>query len=175
MQTTCVHCGARYRLTEEQVVQRSRVQFRCSKCNGTTEIDVKASPDLTTSISPLPSFARSSGTTSEFGLEDESLKLPSNLCLTLTIAKGPAEGTVFQLSKPRVIIGRKDADLLLADPGVSQRHAAVEVRDRMISLKDLNSTNGTFFEEERVRAAVLLDGAEFRVGSTVLRLSAKPS
>lgn len=172
MQTACVHCLAKYRLTDEQVAGRQRVQFRCTKCNGITIVEIKALPDLTTSISPLPSFARASGTTSDLGLpEDDSLKLPTDVRLSLTITKGPATGSVFPLAKPRTVIGRKDADVLLTDPGVSQRHAVVEVRDRMISLKDLNSTNGTFFEEERVRAAVLLDGAEFRVGSTVIRLS----
>jgi pSer/pThr/pTyr-binding forkhead associated (FHA) protein len=40
-----------------------------------------------------------------------------------------------------------------------------------VNLKDLDSTNGTFFEEERVRAAVLRHGTEFRVGSSTLRLT----
>jgi pSer/pThr/pTyr-binding forkhead associated (FHA) protein len=44
------------------------------------------------------------------------------------------------------------------------------VRESFVNLKDLDSTNGTFFEGERVRAAVLHDGAEFRVGSTTIRL-----
>jgi pSer/pThr/pTyr-binding forkhead associated (FHA) protein len=47
----------------------------------------------------------------------------------------------------------------------------LEVREGFVNLKDLDSTNGTFFEEERVRAALLKDGAEFRVGSTTIRLS----
>jgi pSer/pThr/pTyr-binding forkhead associated (FHA) protein len=38
-------------------------------------------------------------------------------------------------------------------------------------LKDLDSTNGTFYEEERVRAAMLQDGAEFRIGNSVIRFS----
>ena len=37
----------------------------------------------------------------------------------------------------------------------------LEVRDKVINLKDLNSTNGTFYDEERVRAAMLQDGSEF--------------
>jgi len=174
MQAACVHCGAQYKLTDEQVARHSRVQFRCSKCNGVTIVAVKTLPDLTTSISPLPSFARAPATTTNLGLpQDDSLKLPTDVRLSLTITQGSGTGSEFPLSKPRTFIGRTAADILLSDPGVSQRHAVVEVRDRMISLKDLNSTNGTFFEEERVRAAVLLDGAEFRVGTTVLRLSVK--
>jgi pSer/pThr/pTyr-binding forkhead associated (FHA) protein len=43
--------------------------------------------------------------------------------------------------------------------------------------KDLDSTNGTFFGEERVRAAVLQDGASFRLGTTTIlvKLRAKPA
>jgi len=50
----------------------------------------------------------------------------------------------------------------------------LEVRDRFINLKDLDSTNGTFFEGERVRAAVLQEGASFRVGTSIIRLTFQP-
>ena len=43
-----------------------------------------------------------------------------------------------------------------------------------MNLKDLDSTNGTFFDEERVRAAVLQDRAEFRIGSSLIRLTFQP-
>jgi pSer/pThr/pTyr-binding forkhead associated (FHA) protein len=45
------------------------------------------------------------------------------------------------------------------------------VKDDVVRLRDLDSTNGTYFEEERVRAAELRHLAEFRIGSTVVRLS----
>jgi pSer/pThr/pTyr-binding forkhead associated (FHA) protein len=51
----------------------------------------------------------------------------------------------------------------------------LEVREHMVSLKDLDSTNGTFFEDERVRAAMLQDGAEFRVGSSTIQISIQPA
>ena len=39
----------------------------------------------------------------------------------------------------------------------------------------LDSTNGTFYEEERARAAMLSNGSEFRIGVTVLRLTIEPA
>ncbi|HTZ32545.1 MAG TPA: FHA domain-containing protein, partial [Methylomirabilota bacterium] len=57
------------------------------------------------------------------------------------------------------------------DPEISRHHCMLEFRERFVNLKDLDSTNGTFLEEERVRAAVLHDGSEFRVGSSTLRLT----
>ena len=46
----------------------------------------------------------------------------------------------------------------------------LEVKESYINLKDMDSTNGTFFDDERVRAAMLQDGGEFRVGSSVIRV-----
>jgi pSer/pThr/pTyr-binding forkhead associated (FHA) protein len=81
------------------------------------------------------------------------------------------------LIEPRIVIGRSGADLALSDPQVSRHHGLLEVRDRFVNLKNLHSTNGTFFAEERVRAAVLQDGALFRLGTTTIsvKLRAKPA
>jgi pSer/pThr/pTyr-binding forkhead associated (FHA) protein len=50
----------------------------------------------------------------------------------------------------------------------------LEVRDNYINLKDMDSTNGTFFDEERVRAAMLQDGTEFRIGGSLIRVNFQP-
>ncbi|MGB6498143.1 MAG: FHA domain-containing protein [Candidatus Acidiferrum sp.] len=89
----------------------------------------------------------------------------------LAITSGPANGEVFRLTQPRVVIGRTGADIPLNDPEISRHHCLLEVRDKFINLKDLDSTNGTFFDEERVRAAMLQDGSEFRIGESRIRVS----
>jgi pSer/pThr/pTyr-binding forkhead associated (FHA) protein len=38
----------------------------------------------------------------------------------------------------------------------------------------MDSTNGTFFDDERARAAVLRDGTEFRIGGSVIRVNFRP-
>ncbi len=70
-----------------------------------------------------------------------------------------------------MIVGRQGSDVSLNDPEISRQHCLLEIKDNFIQLKDLDSTNGTYFEEGRVRAAMLRDGMEFRVGSTVLRVA----
>lgn len=87
---------------------------------------------------------------------------------------GPSQGTNHTLTKPRVILGRQGADIALDDPEISRHHCLLEVRDTYINLKDMDSTNGTFYDEERVRAAMLQDGTEFRVGGSVIRVSFQP-
>jgi pSer/pThr/pTyr-binding forkhead associated (FHA) protein len=81
---------------------------------------------------------------------------------------------VHHLKKARVILGREDAGVVLNDKEISRHHCLLEVRDNYANLKDLDSTNGTFFEEERVRAAMLQNGAEFRIGNSVIRFSLVP-
>jgi pSer/pThr/pTyr-binding forkhead associated (FHA) protein len=124
-------------------------------------------------MSPLPSFARADATSSNLNLPppDPGLKLPTNKKVVLTILSGPSKGETHTLTKPRVVLGRQGADVALHDPEISRHHCLLEVRDTYINLKDLDSTNGTFYDEERVRAAMLQDGSEFRIGGSQVRVS----
>ena len=105
---------------------------------------------------------------------DPSLKLPAAADVILSVTSGPSQGASHTLTKPRVVLGRKGADIAFEDPEISRHHCLLEVRDTYVNLKDMDSTNGTFFDEERVRAAMLLDGAEFRIGGSMIRLNFQP-
>jgi predicted Zn finger-like uncharacterized protein len=176
MQASCTNCGTQHVLNDAQVAGNSRVQFRCSKCGETSTVEVTARVDSTMVISPLPSFARveGSGERQPLPAQNPGLSLPEGATVILTVISGPSIGLVHKLQKPRVVIGRADADLDLNDPEVSRWHCAIEVKQRIVRLRDLDSTNGTYFEEERVRAAELLNNAEFRIGTSVVRLTVEP-
>lgn len=173
MQAKCLQCGTEHKLRDVDPKVHPKVQFRCSKCGEVTIVDLKKRPDATVVISPLPSFARADASSSNLHLppEDDGLKLPADGVFLLAITSGPANGEVFRLTKPRVVIGRKGADIPLNDPEISRHHCLLEVREKYINLKDLDSTNGTFYEDERVRAAMLQDGSEFRIGESLIRVS----
>lgn len=173
MQAACVHCGTEHKLKDADSSVHPQVQFKCSKCGKTTVVELKRRPDQTVVISPLPSFARADASHSNLQLPpaDDGLKLPVDGVFVLAITSGPASGEVFRLAQPRVVIGRTGADIPLNDPEISRYHCLLEVRDKFINLKDLNSTNGTFYDEERVRAAMLQDGSEFRIGESRIRVS----
>jgi len=173
MQAGCVHCGQQHLLNDAVLAKHSKVQFRCTKCGKTTVVEVRRRTDETVVISPMPSFARadSSAPTATAPSAEEGLQLPEDVDVVLAVVSGPDKGHALTLTRPRLVIGRKGSDFALNDPEVSRHHCVLEFRDRFVNLKDLDSTNGTFFEDERVRAAVLQDGAEFRVGSTLLRLT----
>ena len=173
MQTACIHCGADHVLKDAQFGGHSKVQFKCSKCGKTTIVEIKRRVDSTVVMTPLPSFARANASSSNLKLPpiDPGLRLPAKTKVVLTIVSGPSKGASHTLTKPRVVLGRKGADIALNDPEISRHHCLLEVRDTHINLKDLDSTNGTFFEEERVRAAMLRDGTEFRIGGSVVRVN----
>jgi uncharacterized Zn finger protein len=176
VQTGCIHCGQQHLLNDDAVAKHPKVSFRCTKCGLTTIVELKRSVDQTVVISPMPSFARADASTQRLRLlpVDDSLRLPDGLDVVLTVESGPQANKSFTLSQPRTVIGRKGADIAMDDPEISRHHCVIEVREKDVNLKDLDSTNGTFFEGERARAALLKDGALFRIGSSVIRLTFRP-
>jgi pSer/pThr/pTyr-binding forkhead associated (FHA) protein len=69
------------------------------------------------------------------------------------------------------VLGRDDAsDVILDDPGISRRHSEIRVTTDgphfVTSIRDLNSTNGTFVNSERITSQRLEDGDRITVGRT---------
>jgi DNA-binding winged helix-turn-helix (wHTH) protein len=64
------------------------------------------------------------------------------------------------------LIGRApDAVLWIDHTSVSRRHARIVIEDRIATLEDLGSRNGTYLREDRVeRPCLLQSGDEIRVG-----------
>jgi DNA-directed RNA polymerase subunit RPC12/RpoP len=172
MQTSCTHCGQQHLLKDDLIAKHPKVQFRCTRCGHTTIVEVKRRVDETMVISPMPSFGKASTATmsADAPVTCEDQRLPVGMDIALLVTSGPDRGLGFQLKTGRTIIGRKGTDFGLNDPEISRHHCLLEVRGEFVNLKDMDSTNGTFFEGERVRAAFLQDGAEFRVGTSTIRV-----
>ncbi len=77
------------------------------------------------------------------------------------------DGQRHEVAKRRVVIGRsKDADVQVADPNVSRRHAELRQEGATYWIVDLDSTNGVEVEGKRVKRLKLEDGTRFTIGST---------
>jgi len=77
------------------------------------------------------------------------------------------DGRRHEIDRRRIVIGRsKDADVQVADPNVSRRHAEVRQEDASYWLVDLDSTNGVEVNGKRVKRLKLEDGTRFTIGST---------
>ncbi len=102
--------------------------------------------------------------------------LPKDNTITISVIGGPSKGVMHQFSKPRISIGRAGggADIELDDPKVSGLHCAVGISQNRVRLCDLDSTNGTYVNDERVPVAELVHLSEFRVGSSLLLVTILP-
>ncbi|HZQ82849.1 MAG TPA: DUF3662 and FHA domain-containing protein [Gaiellaceae bacterium] len=92
---------------------------------------------------------------------------PVELGIQREVAALQWDGKRHQISKRRVVIGRsKDADIQIADPNISRRHAEVRQEGATYWLVDLDSTNGVEVNGKRVKRLKLEDGSRFTIGST---------
>lgn len=84
----------------------------------------------------------------------------------LAINPAGSKSREYPLAKDESTVGSDEGNaLVMAERGVSRRHAVIRRRANRYELADLNSTNGTFINGERVRAPVILkDGDELRFG-----------
>jgi pSer/pThr/pTyr-binding forkhead associated (FHA) protein len=91
----------------------------------------------------------------------------------LIIVQGPGTGHTFTLGTDPVIIGREGptAKFVIADPAVSRRHAQISRQDDGYVIEDLNSTNGTFINAQRVGGAVPLTPGDLIELGTAVTLS----
>jgi two-component system response regulator GlrR len=84
----------------------------------------------------------------------------------------PAGRTVADLSKPRASLGQQPgSDLVIDDPSVSRFHCEILLDSGDARVRDLSSRNGTFVDGTRVVESYLRDGAELKLGRTVLKVA----
>ncbi len=81
------------------------------------------------------------------------------------------EGSVIPITNG-ITIGRKpDNTLILSDEFVSGNHVKVTIKDEECYIEDLNSTNGTYVNNERIKGKVLLETEdEVKIGTVLFKL-----
>ena len=73
----------------------------------------------------------------------------------------------------RSTVGRlEDNNFQIPAPSVSSHHCEILLKDNEVTIKDLDSTNGTFINGEQVTEMVLPIGQVVRFGSVEARLEA---
>jgi hypothetical protein len=80
-------------------------------------------------------------------------------------------GRTHELKVDKTTIGRvEDNTFQIAEPSVSSHHCEILLRGTDVLVKDLNSTNGTFINGEKVSETVLKPGQVLRLGQIEMRL-----
>jgi hypothetical protein len=87
----------------------------------------------------------------------------------LVVAEGEPRGATFRLTARSVVVGRLECcDIVIPDRNVSREHFRIERTAEGAVAVDLDSTNGTFVNGERVRRRPLRPGDRIQIGTTVL-------
>ena len=81
----------------------------------------------------------------------------------------------YVITEVETFIGRdtKKCLIILTDPEVSSVHSVLRKNGSMILLEDLNSSNGTILNGQRINRSAVMPGDEFVIGSTSFTLSVK--
>lgn len=104
---------------------------------------------------------RSNNSRKSYGIEVVNITDSSNI----------KKGSVIPI-RGIVTIGRKEENaVVLSDPHVSGQHAKFLIKNNILYVEDLNSTNGTYVNEKHISGKVKLFGKdEIRIGTTVFRV-----
>jgi diguanylate cyclase (GGDEF)-like protein len=87
----------------------------------------------------------------------------------LAVIRGQQQGVQFELDAEPLDIGREGCTVTIPHDLVSRRHAVVQRAGPVYLIRDLDSTNGTFVNDERVTERGLKDGDQISIGKTVLK------
>jgi len=80
-------------------------------------------------------------------------------------------GRTHELITEKTTVGRvEDNTFQIAEPSVSSHHCEVLLRGNDVIIKDLNSTNGTFINGEKVTESPIKPGQILRLGQIEMRL-----
>ncbi len=89
----------------------------------------------------------------------------------LVILTQSMSGRACELKADKTTIGRVEDNMFqISEQSISSHHCEVLLRGSDVVVKDLNSTNGTFINDEKITEGVLKPGQTLRLGQVELRL-----
>lgn len=93
----------------------------------------------------------------------------------LEVAHGKDQGKTFAINRRYCVLGRGSVDIRVRDLDVSRSHASISVKEDVdgirLILKDLDSSNGTYINGERISLAEIKDGDLVQIGLTIMTLT----
>ena len=108
----------------------------------------------------------------ELRLQGNQLAAQKKLGISFHIKPEKSKESVQHFTQPEIMLGRDtNCDLTVMDDALSAHHARITYHHGQWWLEDLNSTNGTYLNNEKLNtAAVVITGDEFRCGNTLFSI-----
>ena len=105
----------------------------------------------------------------ELKQQGDKLAVQKKPAIILHIKIDQGQESTRRFSQPEIMIGRDpNCDLSMMDEALSAHHARLAHHHGQWWLEDLNSTNGTFLNREKLTTpAVVITGDNFKCGNTV--------
>ena len=170
MDARCHHCGHVQAIQENVFGNHEKVDFTCKGCGRAFQV---INPKLAnfraqTTRKKVPAI------TTDLSVDGRLLRLPEDQEIRLKVLEGNEKGTVYPVIKPRLTIGRANADVTIQDKLSSRVHCSLEISGQEVLLRDLESTNGTFVDDQPIQTVALSNGSVFRIGGHAFELVITP-
>lgn len=99
----------------------------------------------------------------------DDLSIPDEKYAHLVFLAGPQMGQMHLLQEGSVVLGRSaDANIPIADLGISRRHCQIDYAGGITVIRDLGSTNGTFVNGARIQERQLGDGDKVQLSTSTI-------
>jgi FHA domain len=82
----------------------------------------------------------------------------------LVLIGNKALNGVVSFTLPGAVGRSSRADVSVVHPMVSRHHCEIDEQDGFVVVRDLGSTNGTYFDGRRIREAAIAPGGQFSIG-----------
>jgi pSer/pThr/pTyr-binding forkhead associated (FHA) protein len=108
----------------------------------------------------------------ELQLQGNKLSAQKKLGITFYVKTEDGRESTRHFSQAEVMLGRdSNCDFSVIDDTLSAHHARITYHHGQWWLEDLNSTNGTYLNREKLTTpAVIITGDEFKCGNTVFSI-----
>lgn len=87
----------------------------------------------------------------------------------LLCTNGSGSGSLVKLRRDNTIFGREKADVILDDPEVSATHFQIQKVDDAYLIFDMNSSNGTYVNHQKIVKSKLSDGDQITAGKSTFQ------
>ena len=160
MRAGCPYCGHVQTTSDEPSAGKDVIDLTCPECGQSFIIMAPRLDDLQADTTRHTVDE----VTLQIADDGHRLRLPEGKTVSIKVLEGDDKDTVYPVVKPRVTLGRSNADIIVNDELSSRIHCAIEFSEDCVLLRDLGSTNGTLVDDRPVHMAEIADGSTFQIG-----------